>query len=390
MAIKGFERRKTEEELKLLRAPEILKSSKEKISEELEAFSKETKGPEKVNVYAQLIAGKVDYSKLLAQAKEAQGKREASKLEDIYELSQAVILTTLAQKADRFDVELDKLGQNTVIGSALFSYFRKDYCIYLTKTMFKYLNLLAVSLCERRGEAGLSICILPSLSALIRLIKINLRCLAICKINLDQIVLPEEYESFNQMRAMFNANFGTSLRAAVEARAAEEKTKMEAKVKAKAEQAALEQSRVEEEKKAEAKPTTVQIRTDGAGAAAANAPAPEEEKKAKEDADKKDGDKEKEKEDEETVEFVEKLWKSALQYTDIITSQAKELEQMLNNIFNSTNPRARMKDLAENLELALNADVEATRKCIFVFEALTNDLNMKEIFGGNKDDFEHF
>ena len=148
MAIKGFERRKTEEELKLLRAPEILKSSKEKISEELEAFSKETKGPEKVNVYAQLIAGKVGYYKLLAQAKESQGKREVSKLEDIYELSQAVILTTLAQKADRFDVELDKLGQNTVIGSALFSYFRKDYCIYLTKTMFEYLSTVSISLVE--------------------------------------------------------------------------------------------------------------------------------------------------------------------------------------------------------------------------------------------------
>ena len=125
--------------------------------------------------------------------------------------------------------------------------------------MFKYLNLLSVSLCKRKDEGNLSICILPALSALIRLIKINLRCLAICKINLDSIILPDEYESFNKMRIMYDSSFGSTLKTAVEARAVEERAKMEAKVKAKVEQAKLKkESLQEEEKKASAEaPKTV-------------------------------------------------------------------------------------------------------------------------------------
>ena len=43
-------------------------------------------------------------------------------------------------------MELDNLGQNTVIGEELLKYFRKDHCNFLTKTMFKYLSLVAKSL----------------------------------------------------------------------------------------------------------------------------------------------------------------------------------------------------------------------------------------------------
>ena len=61
--------------------------------------------PEKLNMYAQLIEGQVDCSQILAQATENLQKRTASKVADVHELSQAVILTTMAQKADQFDVD---------------------------------------------------------------------------------------------------------------------------------------------------------------------------------------------------------------------------------------------------------------------------------------------
>ena len=73
-------------------------------------------------------------------------KREKSKIGNVHDVTQAIVLTTMAMKADMFDVDLDKQGQNTVIGEDLVTYFRKDHCIYLTKTMFEYLGLLAISL----------------------------------------------------------------------------------------------------------------------------------------------------------------------------------------------------------------------------------------------------
>jgi len=84
-------------------------------------------------------------------------------------------------------------------------YFRKDYCIYLTKTMFKYLNLLCVSLTSQLAKGEVSVYMIASLSALIRLVKINLRCLAICKVDLDQLVSKEECQNFEQMRVNFSS-----------------------------------------------------------------------------------------------------------------------------------------------------------------------------------------
>jgi len=37
-------------------------------------------------------------------------KKSKQKVENIHELSQAIILTTMATKADELDVDLDKLG----------------------------------------------------------------------------------------------------------------------------------------------------------------------------------------------------------------------------------------------------------------------------------------
>ena len=55
----------------------------------------------------------------------------------------------MAQKADMFEVELDSMGQNTVIGEDLVTYFRKDHCVYLTKNMFQYLMILATTLSSK-------------------------------------------------------------------------------------------------------------------------------------------------------------------------------------------------------------------------------------------------
>ena len=73
-------------------------------------------------------------------------------------------------KADKFDVDLDKQGQNTVIGDQLMKYFRVNHCIYLTRNMFEYLGLLAKSLATQVFNQKLSQYLLASLSSVIRLI----------------------------------------------------------------------------------------------------------------------------------------------------------------------------------------------------------------------------
>ena len=126
----------------------MLSDGKSKIKSAVDKFNEKAKDPEKLNIYEQMIEGRTDFSQILTQATENFAKRKLSKVKDIHELSQAIVLTTMARKADEFEVELEKLGQNTVVGENLVEYFRKDHCIYLTKTMFKYLNLVTDSFNE--------------------------------------------------------------------------------------------------------------------------------------------------------------------------------------------------------------------------------------------------
>lgn len=49
-----------------------------------------------------------------------------------------------------------------------------------------------------------------------------------------------------------------------------------------------------------------------------------------------------------------------------------------------------MKELAENLLKSQAGDAVAIKACFDVFDALTNDKNMRDIIRGKKDDFEHF
>ena len=108
---------------------------------------------------------------MLAQGVSNQAKRELSKIEGVHDASQAIILTTMAMKADKFDVDLDKQGQITVVGEQLMRYFRVDHCIYLTRTMFEYLGLLAKSLASQvQSSQKVSEYLLASLSSVIRLI----------------------------------------------------------------------------------------------------------------------------------------------------------------------------------------------------------------------------
>ena len=106
------------------------------------------------------------------------------------------------------------------------------------------------------------------------------------------------------------------------------------------------------------KPATQQIDTTDGNKAAEDSK--KEESKA--ETDKKDGDEDKkddeedEKEEEDTIETVEETWKSAERFTELLAVQTKELEDVLNKIFHSTNPASRMKDLAENLDLAIGGD----------------------------------
>ena len=151
---------------------------------------------DKISIYKQLIRGKVDINNILEQHSVNLAKREPVKLEEVHEFSLSTILTTMAARADEFNVKLDELGQSTVIGEALEEYFRKDSCIYLTEPMFKYLRIVLEDLIDQAGRGKVSTYMLASLSSILRLIKINLRCLSICKIDLQDIVSAEECAEF--------------------------------------------------------------------------------------------------------------------------------------------------------------------------------------------------
>ena len=78
---------------------------------EIEESAKDLKEPKKINMFSQLIKGKVDCSGILQQSIENLEKRSDSSTEDVYDLTQAIIMTTMAQKAEKFDSsDLDRLG----------------------------------------------------------------------------------------------------------------------------------------------------------------------------------------------------------------------------------------------------------------------------------------
>jgi hypothetical protein len=66
---------------------------------------------------------------------ENQKLRKKSELEDLSDAINAIVLTSMATEAEYVERDLDKYGDNMLIGQDLVKYFRKDWCIYLTKTM---------------------------------------------------------------------------------------------------------------------------------------------------------------------------------------------------------------------------------------------------------------
>ena len=258
---------------------------------------------------------------------------------------------------------------------------------------------------------------LASLSSVYRLLKINLRCLAVCKIDLKDIVTPEECAGFEKLEGKLDAE---ALKKAVEEAAKKGKEEAEVKAKEKEERdkakaAAEEEKAKAEEEKAKADETaakekekedqaakpaeesqaeskTTIIKTDGSDAAAPSKKDGEETKKA-EDEDKKDAEEKKEEEpaepEEPTVEQVEETWKSAARLVDFIKRYAMELDDTLVKIFNSTDPSSRMKDLAESLQKAKDGDANAAEHCCLLFNALTNDKSLQEILRGSAENFEH-
>lgn len=181
------------------------------------------------------MEGVVDTSKILEKATENLKLRKPSKIKNVHELTQAIILTTMAKKADEFEVDLDELGQNTVIGEDLLKYFRKDDCIFLTKTMFKYVEILIKELHAQQTGGDISVYTLASLSSLIRLTRTNLRCLSITKINLSEVIAAEEYASFLKLRGLFDDKFAPSLKSAIEAKFKDEEVAREIRAKEKEE-----------------------------------------------------------------------------------------------------------------------------------------------------------
>ena len=58
---------------------------------------------------------------------------------------------------------------NTVIGDDMEKYFRKENCIYLTKTMFKYLRVVHEDLLAQTAAGNVNVYMLTSLNSIIRL-----------------------------------------------------------------------------------------------------------------------------------------------------------------------------------------------------------------------------
>ena len=110
LKIKGFAKRRTEEDIEKDQAPELLSEAKTKLGSEVDDGQKDWKEPEKIHMYEQLIEGKVSCSQIMSQMTENLAKKSKQKVENVHELSQAIILTTMATKADELDVDLDKLG----------------------------------------------------------------------------------------------------------------------------------------------------------------------------------------------------------------------------------------------------------------------------------------
>ena len=117
----------------------------------------------------------------------------------MHDLSLAILLTTMSTRAEKIDEKLNELGQSTVIGEALLEYFRNDNCIYLTSSMFKYLRTVMEGLLEPLGRKEVNPYVLISLCSILKLIRINLRCLSVCKIGLNDIVSPDECAAFEQL-----------------------------------------------------------------------------------------------------------------------------------------------------------------------------------------------
>ena len=83
-----------------------------------------------------------------------------------------------------------------MVGEALLEYFRNDNCIYLTSSMFKYLRTVMEDLVEQVDSGESSTYVLTSLLSILKLITINLRCLSVCKIGLNDIVSPDECAAY--------------------------------------------------------------------------------------------------------------------------------------------------------------------------------------------------
>ena len=229
-----------------------------------------------------------------------------------------------------------------VIGDSMREYFRKDHCIYLTKTMFKYLRVVHEDLLAQAASGSVNPYMLASLHSIIRLQKINLRCLAICKIDLNEIVSKEECEGFEQLQSKLDAD---ALKQSVEARAAEAKTEAEVRAKAKEakekelEEKAKAEEALEEAKKAkeaeeakkEQEPKPVMIKTDGSAIEAVKIEEEPDEKEKKKEAaadDKKEDESEAEPE-EPSMEQVEQIWKSAAQIVLFVKNQSLKLDDTL-------------------------------------------------------------
>ena len=98
--IPGFERPKHDQSAKQDKAPTVLGKVKELIQEKAEEFNKDVKAPENLNVFRQLMLDEPSCESLVESFNEGEKLVKKSEIADLADATNAIILTTMAAKAE--------------------------------------------------------------------------------------------------------------------------------------------------------------------------------------------------------------------------------------------------------------------------------------------------
>ena len=156
--------------------------------------------PEPVNFMEQLIQGSISLEPYADIADANLKHNSPTQISDAFEVTQAIILSSMAVKADEVEEEIEELGDNKLIGLKMMNFFKKQNAVYLTKAMFHNLLSLHKKIIPKVAKGKVNIYSQISLLAVIKLLRTNLKCLTVCKITLSQILSAKELDMFRELR----------------------------------------------------------------------------------------------------------------------------------------------------------------------------------------------